>query len=110
MLFRSDSLAIAGTSGTLQKRFQNTSVSGNLQGKTGTLSGVYTLAGYLQIVNFEPVVFSIMVNQTDVPAAKVRNAIDEIVLILSKLTSDKETRGNPTKIRSADFSSLSKIK
>ena len=78
-----DSLAIAGTNGTLQKRFQNTSVSGKLQAKTGTLTGVYTLAGYLQNVNLEPLVFSIMVNQADLPATEVRKAIDEIVLLLS---------------------------
>ena len=41
------SLAVAGTSGTLSRRFLNTSVSGNLWGKTGTLTGVGTLSGYL---------------------------------------------------------------
>lgn len=82
-----DSLAVAGVSGTLQKRFQNSAVSGNLQGKTGTLTGVAALAGYLQITNFQPLVFSMIVNQSDVPAADLRKAIDEIVRLLSRLNN-----------------------
>ncbi len=42
------SLPIAGIDGTLRYRFLGSPVVGNLHGKTGTINGVDTLAGYLQ--------------------------------------------------------------
>jgi serine-type D-Ala-D-Ala carboxypeptidase/endopeptidase (penicillin-binding protein 4) len=78
------SLAVAGESGTLKNRF----ITPNrviLQAKTGTLSGVSALSGYVEVPNYEPLVFSIIVNQSDLSAPKVRSAIDEIVLLLNRL-------------------------
>ncbi len=79
------SLSVAGESGTLKNRF-NTPNRIILQAKTGTLSGVVALSGYLEVPNYEPLVFSIMVNQSDLSAVKVRSAIDEIVLLLNRLS------------------------
>ncbi|MHB8254001.1 MAG: D-alanyl-D-alanine carboxypeptidase/D-alanyl-D-alanine endopeptidase [Acidiferrobacter sp.] len=42
------SLPIAGVDGTLRYRFLGTPVVGHLHGKTGTINGVNTVAGYLQ--------------------------------------------------------------
>lgn len=42
------SLPIAGVDGTLRYRFIGSPVAGHLHGKTGTINGVNTLAGYLQ--------------------------------------------------------------
>ncbi len=42
------SLPIAGIDGTLRYRFLGSPVVGHLHGKTGTINGVDTLAGYLQ--------------------------------------------------------------
>ena len=42
------SLPIAGVDGTLRYRFLGTPVAGHFHGKTGTINGVNTLAGYLQ--------------------------------------------------------------
>ncbi|MDB9517756.1 D-alanyl-D-alanine carboxypeptidase/D-alanyl-D-alanine-endopeptidase [Roseofilum reptotaenium CS-1145] len=80
-----NSLPIAGVSGTLSWRFRNSLAEGNVQAKTGALSGVVSLAGYLQPPDFEPLVFSIMVNQSDLKTQEVRTAIDEIVLLLTQL-------------------------
>jgi D-alanyl-D-alanine carboxypeptidase/D-alanyl-D-alanine-endopeptidase (penicillin-binding protein 4) len=80
-----DSLAVAGVSGTLEGRFKNTPVAGILQGKTGTLTGVSSLSGYLDVAEYQPLVFSIMLNQANRPASDLRAAIDEIVLLLSQL-------------------------
>lgn len=82
-----DSLAVAGVSGTLKGRFLNTFVQGNLQAKTGTLTGVVALSGYLNIPNYQPLVFSIIVNQSEQSAANLRGAIDKIILLLSLLNS-----------------------
>jgi len=80
-----NSLAVAGSVGTLAGRFQGTAVAGNLQGKTGSLEGVTALAGYLALPNRPVIVFAILVNQSDQPAAVLRGAIDDIVLLLSRL-------------------------
>jgi serine-type D-Ala-D-Ala carboxypeptidase/endopeptidase (penicillin-binding protein 4) len=79
------SLSVAGESGTLKNRFRNTPNRVILQAKTGTLSGVSALSGYLEVPNYEPLVFSIIVNQSDLSAAKMRSATDEIVLLLNRL-------------------------
>ncbi len=81
------SLPTAGVSGTLQRRFLNTAAQGHLQAKTGTMSGVSALSGYLDVPGYQPLVFSIMVNQSDQSAANLREAIDEIVLLLTRLRS-----------------------
>jgi D-alanyl-D-alanine carboxypeptidase/D-alanyl-D-alanine-endopeptidase (penicillin-binding protein 4) len=83
-IFR-DSLPIAGVSGTLKSRFIDTSAQGIVQAKTGTMMGVVSLAGYVDIPNYQPVVFSMMVNQSEQPARVVRNAMDEIIVLLSQL-------------------------
>ena len=79
------SLPVAGESGTLKNRLNATPNRVILQAKTGTLSGVSALSGYIEVPNYEPLVFSIIVNQSDQSAAKVRSATDEIVLLLNRL-------------------------
>lgn len=79
------SLPIAGVSGTLQHRFQGSAADGIVQAKTGSMSGVVALSGYIYPPNYEPLVFSVIVNQSDQPGANVRQAIDQIVLLLSRL-------------------------
>jgi D-alanyl-D-alanine carboxypeptidase/D-alanyl-D-alanine-endopeptidase (penicillin-binding protein 4) len=81
------SLPTAGVNGTLVRRFLNTSALGNLQAKTGTLTGVSALSGYLNVSGYQPLVFSLMVNQSDQSPAIQRQAIDEIVLLLTRLRS-----------------------
>jgi serine-type D-Ala-D-Ala carboxypeptidase/endopeptidase (penicillin-binding protein 4) len=56
------SLPIAATDGTLSKRFTNQAAQGNAFLKTGTLTGVKTLAGYLQLPNNRRFVFVGMLN------------------------------------------------
>ena len=81
------SLSVAGINGTLQNRFRETAAEGILQGKTGTMSGVVALSGYLDPTYYEPLIFSIIVNESDQPAATIRQATDEIVLLLTRLHS-----------------------
>ncbi|WP_445299558.1 D-alanyl-D-alanine carboxypeptidase/D-alanyl-D-alanine endopeptidase [Microcoleus sp. B3-A4] len=79
------SLPIAGETGTLKNRFNITPNRVILQAKTGTMSGVSALSGYIEVPNYEPLVFSIIVNQSDLSTAKMRSATDEIVLLLNRL-------------------------
>ena len=79
------SLAIAAETGTLKGRFQDTAVAGKLHAKTGTLSGSSSLSGYLDNPNFQPLVFSILVNNSEQASPFLRKAIDSIIILLSQL-------------------------
>jgi D-alanyl-D-alanine carboxypeptidase/D-alanyl-D-alanine-endopeptidase (penicillin-binding protein 4) len=59
-------LALAGRTGTLREIFDDTEVDGRLVGKTGTLSGVKALAGYLPLEGEEPVRFSLVMNRSGI--------------------------------------------
>lgn len=82
-----NSLPVGGVSGTLKGRFQDTFATGIIQAKTGTLTGVTSLAGYISPPNYQPLVFSITINQTNLSTQQLRQAIDEIVLLLTQLKS-----------------------
>ena len=58
-----DAFPIAGVDGTLRNRFRGTAAAGNIRAKTGTLSGVNTLSGYVTTAAKEKLVFSIMLNK-----------------------------------------------
>ncbi|AFY51268.1 D-alanyl-D-alanine carboxypeptidase, serine-type, PBP4 family [Nostoc sp. PCC 7524] len=79
------SLPVAGKSGTLSNRFRNTPAEGIVQAKTGTLRGAVSLSGYMNAPEYEPLAFSIMVNQSEQPASVLRQAIDEMVVLLTQL-------------------------
>lgn len=79
------SLPRAAKSGTLRNRFRNTPAEGIVEAKTGTLSGAISLSGYINPPQYEPMIFSIMVNQSEQPASVLRQAIDEIVVLLAQL-------------------------
>lgn len=79
------SLSTAGISGTLRHRFQNTPVQGRFQGKTGSLSGVAALSGYLELGNATPIAMALLANYADQPAAEIRSAIDALVALLTRL-------------------------
>jgi D-alanyl-D-alanine carboxypeptidase/D-alanyl-D-alanine-endopeptidase (penicillin-binding protein 4) len=81
-----DSLAFAGVEGTLKHRLET--VSGDFWGKTGTLSGVVTLSGYLELANNETLALSILVNNFSGTRKIIQQEIDRIVLLLSALSTD----------------------
>lgn len=76
-------LPVGGQDGTLEKRL--TPPSGRrVQAKTGSLSHVSTLSGYIASPRLGPLVFSIMVNNYAASSAEVRKGIDAVALLLSQ--------------------------
>lgn len=78
-----NSLAIAGTDGTLKNRML--SATSQVKAKTGNLSGVSTLSGYIQTVD-DCIIFSIMTNgyhafptAGSVPKKDIEDAICEYI-------------------------------
>lgn len=72
-----NSLSVAAIDGTLERRFQGSSVTGQAQLKTGTLEGVKALAGYVQSVGGRRYIVVAIVN--DPAAAQAQPALDFLV-------------------------------
>lgn len=73
------SLPIAGFDGTLKKRMIGTEAEGNVKAKTGTVTGVSALSGYLTTANGHTLVFSI-INQ-GITASSIGRAFQDKVCI-----------------------------
>ena len=70
-----NTLAVSGTDGTLRNRFS--SERGVIHAKTGTLSGVSSLSGYMTTKSGRNLVFSIFANFR-ASVGRIRKTIDEI--------------------------------
>ncbi len=71
------SLPVAATDGTLSRRFANQAAQGNAFLKTGTLTGVIALAGYLRLPGNRPFLFVAMMNHPNANGAT--DALDAAV-------------------------------
>lgn len=80
-----DSLPLSGTSGSLKNRMKGTVAQGIVRAKTGSLSGVTSLSGYINPHQYSPLVFSIILNQHDRPTSQMTKVIDEIMVVLARL-------------------------
>ncbi len=80
------SLPVAGRSGTLSTRFVGTPAQDRVFAKTGTISNVVSLAGYVTPPNHPPLSFAVLVNDSSSPSA-LRALVDEMVVFLSQLES-----------------------
>ncbi|HZW37954.1 MAG TPA: D-alanyl-D-alanine carboxypeptidase/D-alanyl-D-alanine-endopeptidase [Ignavibacteriaceae bacterium] len=73
-----NSFPIGGVDGTLRNRLKDSLVYNNVHAKTGTLSGVSSLSGYLTTLDNHIISFSIMMQNYTGTSQKVRNYQDEI--------------------------------
>lgn len=81
-------LPVGAVSGTLKHRFIGTVGAGRVVAKTGTLTGVNSLSGFvLASDTFPDVVFSILTNHSPYHASTIREAIDDIVVLFASLQS-----------------------
>ncbi len=76
------SFPIAGVDGSLMHRMRKTPAQGNVHAKTGTLSGVCSLSGYLTARNGHLIAFSLITENYVGSSRRGRNFQDEICNIL----------------------------
>ena len=88
-------LPIAGIDGTLEKRMRGTKAEGNVRAKTGTISNVRGLSGYVTTSEGEDLVFSFLVNghlrssrETNLITDWILELISEYPVIQNKILSD----------------------
>ena len=72
-------LPVAGVDGTLAGRLKGTRAAGNAHAKTGSLSGVRSLSGYVRTADGEMLSFVLLVNGFTAPQRVVDAAQDQIV-------------------------------
>ena len=78
------SLPVAGISGTLRYRLNRGPSNGNVRAKTGSLSHVSALSGYVETADGRPLAFSIMCNNFTVDSDEIEAAIDAVVALLAR--------------------------
>ncbi|RIK11222.1 MAG: D-alanyl-D-alanine carboxypeptidase/D-alanyl-D-alanine-endopeptidase [Acidobacteria bacterium] len=81
------SLAVAGVSGTLKKRFVGTPVEAKLKAKTGSLNDVAALSGYVQEDSDERLVFAFVLSVPKADRVRI-GAEDAIARMLVDYPSD----------------------
>ncbi|MHA6252800.1 D-alanyl-D-alanine carboxypeptidase/D-alanyl-D-alanine endopeptidase [Oceanobacillus sp. CAU 1775] len=81
------SLPVAGEEerligGTLRHRLTTPPTQGNAFAKTGMITGVSTLSGYLNTKNGEELIFSVLINNHLESSNRMQEMIDELVIVL----------------------------
>lgn len=78
-------LPIAGVDGTLAYRMRQTAAENNVHAKTGSMSYVSCLAGYVTSASGERLAFAIMLNNYDRPddAPRISSDVDAIAVLLA---------------------------
>ncbi len=89
-----ESLPVAGNpdrfvGGTLRSRMRNTPAADNLRGKTGSLTGVTALSGYVTDADGRPLVFSIVANNY---LTSPRSVEDALGVLLASYTRGRRCR------------------
>jgi len=85
-----EALPIAGVDGTLRTRMRGTPAEGNLRAKTGTLSSVASLSGYVTTAAGEHLVFSMMLNNYPDASALRRDSIEAIAVLLASFAGKSQ--------------------
>jgi len=76
-------LPVAGRDGSLAGRMAGTPAEGNVRAKTGTMSNIRTLAGYVRTRDGEHLAFAIMADNFEGSGAAATDAIDRIAVRLA---------------------------
>jgi len=77
-------LPVAGVDGTIAGRMKDTRAQGNARAKTGSIANARALSGYVTSADGEPLVFSMIVNNFNVPQSEADAVIDRAVVRLAE--------------------------
>ena len=80
-----NSFPIAGVDGTLENRMEKTKAGNNVHAKTGTISGVSSLSGYMKNKSGNMIAFSILVQNYNGNSKQARDFIDKVCELLAEL-------------------------
>jgi len=80
-VFRS-TLPVAGVSGTMAGRMKGTPAEGRVFAKTGSMSNVRAVSGYLTTLDEEPLAFSILINGYLVASTDIDALVDKVLVRL----------------------------
>jgi PBP4 family serine-type D-alanyl-D-alanine carboxypeptidase len=86
------SLPIAGKDGTLSTRMRRSLAEGNAVAKTGSISNVRALSGFVRTRDGETFVFSIIANDFVIPSATVNWIADLAVEVLADFSRQRPAR------------------
>jgi serine-type D-Ala-D-Ala carboxypeptidase/endopeptidase (penicillin-binding protein 4) len=75
-------LPVGGTDGTLENRMKSKRMKGRITAKTGSLSHVSALSGYVNRRSGKRYAFSILANNYNGPSSDIRDVIDKICSVL----------------------------
>ena len=73
----------SGSIGSLRRRFTGTPLEGRVRAKTGSISRVNTLSGYVERSDGQVLIFSVQANHHTLGSARMLPAIDSVVVELS---------------------------
>lgn len=79
-----EALPIAGIDGTLKRRMRDSKAEKNVLAKTGTISNVRALSGYLQTASGEDIVFSFLVNSHLLSSRDTELITDKVLSIIAE--------------------------
>ncbi len=94
-------LPAAGLSGTIANQLKDTPASGRVWAKTGSMSNVRSLAGYVMTLDNEPIVFSFMANGFHVPASQIDAAMNQALLRLVRYPRDLHEEWSGSEVNEA---------
>ncbi len=83
-----ESLPVAGFDGTLKRRMKGTAAEGNLRAKTGTLSYVNALSGYLTTANGQTLIVSFYGNNYVGAGRDVTGTLDQLCAMLAEYAGE----------------------
>jgi D-alanyl-D-alanine carboxypeptidase/D-alanyl-D-alanine-endopeptidase (penicillin-binding protein 4) len=79
-------LPIAGVDGSLALRMKGTAAERVVRAKTGTMSNIRSMSGYVTTRDNEHVAFVIMVNNFEGTGAQANDALDRIAIRLASFS------------------------
>ncbi|MGI9040919.1 MAG: D-alanyl-D-alanine carboxypeptidase/D-alanyl-D-alanine endopeptidase [Gemmatimonadales bacterium] len=74
----------AGNTGSLRTRFVGTPLAGRVRAKTGSIGGVNTLAGYIDLAGGKVLTFAVEANHHSLPSRVIVAGIDSLVVEMAK--------------------------